>query len=252
MAGDTLAPVEPRDVISAIAGRTAAIGAAAYFHPDTMARGKELGLDGFRFYFLGRGGVLGDVEPEVVISAFGYFEPGLVATMWNSGKERIAPRAAAREFLACNADLGRAHFADVDGLDAYNEAAAAVVSATDLAGLTLFAAVVGETVPEDTPAAAIHHAVLLRELRGSAHLLAIRASGVTAAVAHAVTRPDDVAMFGYAEPPVVTDGDRAAMVRAEELTDELLVPSFSVLDDDAAEALVAGTRAMHAALTSGG
>ena len=32
-----------------------------YFDADTMAKGQELGLDGFRFYFLGRGGVLGDV-----------------------------------------------------------------------------------------------------------------------------------------------------------------------------------------------
>lgn len=42
------------------------IGAAFYFHPDTLARGKAAGLDGFRFYILGRGGVLGDVEPAVV------------------------------------------------------------------------------------------------------------------------------------------------------------------------------------------
>lgn len=249
MPADTLTAVDPRDVISAIAGRTAAIGASAYFHPATLARGKELGLDGFRFYFLGRGGVLGDVEPEVVVSAFGYFEPGLVAKMWNSGKERVAPRAAAREFLACNADLGRAELADVAGLDAYNEAAAAVVAATDLAGLTLFAGLAGETVPQDAPAAAIHHAALLRELRGSAHLLAVRASGLSAAVAHAIKRPDDVVTFGYAEPPEITHEYRAALDRAEALTDELLVPSFSVLDPDAAEVLVTGTKAMYAAIS---
>lgn len=242
--------MEPRDVISAIAGPTGDIGAAAYFHPDTLARAKELGLDGFRFYFLGRGGVLGDVEPEVVVSAFGYFEPALVAKMWNSGKERIAPRAAAREFLACNADLGRAKFAGIDGLDAYNAAAAAVVAATEVSGLALFAGYAAEPVPDDAPAAAIHHAVLLREMRGSAHLLAVRAVGLSAAVAHAVKRPDDVATFGYAEAPEVDDGARAALARAEELTDELLVPSFSVLDDGAARALVAGTEAMHAAITA--
>ncbi|MEX2625876.1 MAG: hypothetical protein WD225_03270 [Ilumatobacteraceae bacterium] len=241
--------MDPRDVITAIAAPTADIGAAAYFHPDTLARGKELGLDGFRFYFLGRGGVLGDVEPEVVVSAFGYFEPSLVAKMWNTGKERIAPRAAAREYLACNADLGRAKFDGLDGLDAYCEAASAVVGAADLAGLTLFAGVRGEPVPDDPPAAAIHYAVLLRELRGSTHLLAVRASGLSAALAHAVRRPDDVAAFGHGEPPEITDDDRAALVRAEELTDELLAPAFSVLDDGAADALVAGTRAMHAALS---
>lgn len=240
--------VEPRDVISAIAGPTGDIGASYYFHPDTLSRGKELGLDGFRFYFLGRGGVLGDVEPEVVVSAFGYFEPNLVASMWNSGKERIAPRAAAREYLACNADIGRARFAGIDGLDAYVEAAAAVVAAVDLAGLTLFAGYRAESVPDDTAGAAIHHAVLLRELRGSAHLLAVRASGLTAAQAHAVARPDDVAMFGYEAPPAIDEGHRSALARAEQLTDELLVPAFSVLDDSAAQALVAGTEAMRAAL----
>ena len=62
------------------------IGSAFYFHPDTVAKAKSLGLDGFRMYFLGRGGVLGDVEPAVVSSAFGYFEPGLLAHMWNIGQ----------------------------------------------------------------------------------------------------------------------------------------------------------------------
>ena len=67
--------MQPRDVIHAIAKPTGDIGASFYFDPDTLARGKELGLDGFRFYVLGRGGVLGDVEPDVVRSAFGYFHP---------------------------------------------------------------------------------------------------------------------------------------------------------------------------------
>ena len=92
--------------------------------------------------------------------------------------------------------------------------------------------------------------MVLRELRGSAHLVAVRAAGLTTAVAHAIKRPNDVATFGYAEPPAVTDADRAALVRAEALTDELLVPSFAVLDDAGAAALVAGTDAMYAAITA--
>lgn len=240
--------MDPRDVITTIAGPTGDIGAAYYFHPDTLARGTELGLDGFRFYFLGRGGVLGDVEPEVVVSALGYFEPSLVASMWNSGKERIAPRAAAREYLACNADLGRARFAGIAGLDGYVAAAAKVVSSIDLSGLALFAGYVAEPVPEDLPGAAIHHAVLLRELRGSVHLIAVRASGLTAAQAHAVARPGDVAMFGYETAPVVDDGHRAALARAEQLTDEMLAPAFAGLDAAEAQALVEVTAAMQAAL----
>jgi hypothetical protein len=242
--------VEPRDLITAIAGKTGDIGAAFYFHPDTLARGKELGLDGFRFYFLGRGGVLGDVEPDVVVSAFGYFSPAVVANVWTSGREVMAPREVAREYLACNAALGRAKLAEVPGLDAYVEAAAAVVAAVDVSGLPLFAGVRSEPVPEDTPGAAIHHGMLLRELRGSVHLVAVVASGLLSKQAHAIKRPGEVEMFGWREPIEIDETHRAALARAEELTNDLLVPAFSVLDEAGAAALVAGTDAIHAALTA--
>jgi hypothetical protein len=57
-------------------------------------------------------------------------------------------------------------------------------------------------------------------------------------------------MFGYQEPPVITDADRAAHQRAEDVTDDILLPAFSVLTAAQAEALIAGTDAMHAALTT--
>jgi hypothetical protein len=114
--------------------------------------------------------------------------------------------------------------------------------------LALFAAVRAEPVPDDLPAAAIHQAMVLRELRGSAHLAAVAAVGLTTPVAHAIKRPDDVAMFGYQAPPEITDADRAAHARAEDVTDDILVPAFSVLTESQASALIAGTDAMHAAI----
>jgi hypothetical protein len=242
--------VEPRDVIRAIAPKTADIGSAFYFHADTRARGKELGLDGFRFYIVGRGGVLGDVESDVVLSAFGYFEPSMLARMWDSARAIVPPRDAARAYLACNAELGRKVLAEVEGLAAYCEAAEAVVAAVDVGGLPQFAGVRAEPLPADVPARAIQLAVVLRELRGSTHLVAVRASGLATAVAHAIKRPDDVSLFGWAETPPVTDADRAALTRAESLTDDLLVPAFSELDAAGGAALVAGTDSMHAALTA--
>jgi hypothetical protein len=185
-----------------------------------------------------------------VVSAFGYFSPALVANVWNSGREVMAPREVAREYLACNAALGRAKLADVAGLEAYCEAAAAVVAAVDVAGLPLFAGVRAEPVPSDPAGAAIHHGVLLRELRGSVHLVAVVASGLVSQQAHAIKRPGEVEMFGWREPIEVDETHRAALARAEELTNELLVPAFSVLDDAGAAALVAGTDAIHAALTA--
>jgi hypothetical protein len=85
-------------------------------------------------------------------------------------------------------------------------------------------------------------------MRGSAHLAAVAAVGLRTAVAHAIKRPDDVATFGYEEPPTVTDRDRAAHARAEDVTDDILEPAYSVLSDDQAAALIAGTTSMHSAL----
>jgi hypothetical protein len=90
--------------------------------------------------------------------------------------------------------------------------------------------------------------MVLRELRGSAHLLALTACGVSTPVAHAIKRPGDVAMFGYDETPEVTDDDRARWHRAEELTDELLTPAYAALTDAQATALVNGTGQMAHAL----
>ena len=86
----------PEELVAATSAQINSLGAIYYFHPDTIAHGKEaLGLDGMRFYFIGRAGVLGDVEAPVVTAAFGYFAPAVVAKMWNSSKEKVAPRDAA-------------------------------------------------------------------------------------------------------------------------------------------------------------
>ena len=92
--------MQPVDTIHAIAKKTGDIGASFYFTPETLARGKELGLDGFRFYGLGRGGVLGDVEADVVRSAFGYFHPAIIDRIWNSATVGARPASRAREYLA--------------------------------------------------------------------------------------------------------------------------------------------------------
>lgn len=224
------------------------IGAAFYFHPDTVARGKEAGIDGFRFYILGRGGVLGNVEPAVVHGAFGYFNPGLIAKMWTSASERVPPRDAARLYHQCAHELGRAKLADVEGLDAFVDAVSQIIGGVEGASLPLFTAMRAEPVPEDLPAAAMHEAMVLRELRGSVHLLALVTQGLDSATAHAIKRPDDVTVFGYETAPDITDEDRAAWQRAEELTDDLLTPAYASLNDGQVDALVHGTAAIKAAL----
>ncbi|HUF99011.1 MAG TPA: hypothetical protein VMM60_12855 [Ilumatobacter sp.] len=224
------------------------LGAAFYFTPETVEVGKANGLGGFRFYFIGRGGVLGDVDADVVRSAFGYFNPDMVRKMWESSVAIMPPRDAARLYISCAHDFGRRKFASVDGLDVFVDAATTVIGAVEGASLPLFAGVRAEPVPDDTPAAAMHQAMVLRELRGSVHLLALTAMGLNSSVAHAVKRPDDLKMFGYEEAPALSDVDRTAWARAEALTDDILTPAYAALTDTQAQALIDGTNAMHAAM----
>ncbi len=231
----------------------AAIGPAFYFVPETLAVGKEHGLDGFRFYFLGRGGVLGDVEADVVTSAFGYFNPPVLQHMWDSGRERteLTPRAAGREYLRCAHEFGAKHLAEVAGLAEFCAAAEQVNDAVDRAGLALYAGLAAEPLADDLPARAMQLCAVLREFRGSAHLLAILATpGITPAIAHGIKRPDFWTFFGYdeADLPAGTDAERAALEAAERLTDDLVAPAFGVLDEAGRAALLDGLAAIQKAL----
>ena len=239
-----------QNTISAIAQKTGDIGAAFYFTSETVGRGKEFGLGGFYFYVIGRGGVLGDVEPAVVHSAFGYFNPGMIEKLWNGAREKIAPRDAAREYIACAHAHGRAHLSGIDGLDAYVAAVQKIFDSIDDSTFALFAGLKAEPIPSDAPAAAFHQAMVLRELRGCAHLTAIAAVGLPTVVAHAIKRPNDVATFGWAEGEVAepTADDIAKRDRAEAMTNEILGAAFASLTDEEVAALIAGTDAMHAAL----
>jgi hypothetical protein len=222
------------------------VGNRFYFDPDTLAAGKELGLDGFRFYFLGRGGVLGDVDPAVVVAAFGYFSPSVVELMWDSAKQIVEPRKAASAYAACADRFGSGALAGLDGLDAFNDAAETIIGAVDRSALPLFAGVAAEPLPDDPAARAYRNVCTLRELRGSVHLLAIVAAGVSPSVAHAIRRPDDVASFGWESAPDISDDDRSRLDAADALTDQLLVASVEALSDGQRDAFVAAVDAIGA------
>jgi hypothetical protein len=224
----------------------------AVFRASNAERGKTIGLDGFRFYFLGRGGVLGDVEAPVVTSAFGYFKPDLVTRIWDEARAIADPRETGRLYMSCCQDFGRAKLADVEGLAAFCEAAQAIDSAADRAGLTLFAATSDQPLADDPPARALQLAATLRELRGSAHLVAVLASGLEPKTAHYLRRPEVFQGFGWSveDIPSVGASDHDKLAAADKLTDQLLTPAFSAIDDDARAAMVATIGRMQAAIAA--
>lgn len=236
----------PQELVSTTAAPVGALGARFYFDPPTLAVGKEHDLDGFRWYYLGRGGVLGDVEASVVTSAFGYFAPALSDKIWNSAREKMAPRDAARRYLQCNADLGRQVLVESDVLAAFCDAAEASASAVSPAGLALWAGIAAEPLPDDLAGRAMQLIVSHRELRGSQHLAAIVGAGLPVDVAHALRRPDDVATFGWGDI-TIPDGAAETLAAVDRATDALSEQVYSTLSEEQRQAFADGVAHMTAA-----
>jgi hypothetical protein len=239
----------PEELVAAACPPIAEMGGAFYFLPETVAKAKEHGLDGFRLYFLGRGGVLGDTSAAVVRSAFGYFNPGLLAKMWETARTKLSPPDAAVIYWDACAESGRARLGDLD-LDPFLAAADAVADAADPSALTLFAGIRQMPLAADAPAHALQQIAVLREFRGSAHLVAVRAMGLVDSIAHFIKRPDMVEGFGWkAEDTAgITDADRAKLIEAEQLTDRIVTPAYAVLDGAGQQALLDGLAAIKLAL----
>ena len=223
-----------------------------YFSQSTIDTGKSLGLKGMEFYVAGRGGALGDCDGSVVAAAFGYFNPIIINAAWTLAIAKHPARSIGSVHYECAAVTGREKLSTLPNLAEFVAAMQKVFDAMDPDGLALFAAFKSLPLVEDLPGRAMQLAASLREYRGSAHLVAVRASGVSGIQAHFIKRPKDMKNFGWSESeyPHVDDETRARMVAAEKLTDALCIAPYSVLNEIERASLVAGARAFEAALAA--
>ncbi|MGW6619889.1 SCO6745 family protein [Nocardia sp. NPDC055002] len=213
------------------------LGGAFMISREARAFGETTGVAGFHgAYTRGRGGVLGDVDADVVTAAFGFFEPGCVRAAWESVPMPAAD-AAAEYMLACR-DFGQRRLAAFEQADRLAYLLGRVVDAAPSTGLPLFAGWRAMPVPEDGRAAVLQLTHVLRELRGGLHLVAVMANGLTPLQAILVAGspildgPGHAKFLGWTEPfETVTDDVRVRWDAAEKLTDELIAPCFDVLDD---------------------
>ena len=221
------------ETITATNASIFALGSKFMFHPVTVAKGKEAGFaNGFAMYFAGRGGPLGDCDADVVVASWGYFEPSLVRKMWEAGTAAMPARKAGEFYANASAQWGRDNLTGVKGLAAFNKLAEKLVRAADVQGLPLFAAWRAEPLPADTEGRAGQLLHVLREYRGSVHLLAIVATGLTPLEAHVTSRGVDGAkLFGWTDESTLPKPRPAAWKKAEALTDKLCVPTYSVLTE---------------------
>ena len=228
------------------------MGAAFYFIPETLAVGKAMGLGGMEFYVQGRAGQMGNTEPEAVAAAFGYFKPALLKSVLDAANAKSEPRVTGAAFMNACATMSRAKLSGVANLDALVAVLEKVNNAADGDGLALYAAINSEKLADDAAGRLLQLIAILREYRGSAHLIALRAAGVNSRTAHYMKRPDMWKQFGYTEEeaPVITDAVKAARAEAENITDRIVEPAYAVLSDAERTVLVDGLHAVKAALAA--
>jgi hypothetical protein len=225
--------VTPEECAHAVAGPIGRFGGDWMMAPSSFVPAIEAGFAGLDFYYRGRGGVLGEVDADVVVAAMGLLGPDLATSSWNDGRAVMEPDQAARMFAEACADFGRANFvAEVDYRE-LAELSGTVIRAADCAGLPLFAGWRAMPVPEDPKGGAAHQLNVLRELRGGAHVVAVIAHGLSPLQATLASTGPGVARFlGYSEPfPEVTDSVRATREEVEVTTNAIVAPAFAALDE---------------------
>jgi hypothetical protein len=182
------------DVVARTAGPVLEFSRGWMLSPETAARGAELGLQpGRGFWVVGRCGVLGDVDADVIAAAIGVMHPAMVRSQWESRPTTRPARAVSEAYAECAMDWGRSALAPMDAgrLARLVELCGVVIAAALPSTGAIFAGWRNLRVPEDDPAAAVALQInVLRELRGGAHLIALQAVGL---------RPLDALLT--AEPP---------------------------------------------------
>ncbi|WP_425298029.1 helix-turn-helix domain-containing protein, partial [Nocardia brasiliensis] len=92
------------------------LGGAFMLSREVKEFGSAIGVSGFHGpYTRGRGGVLGEVDADVVAAGFGFFAPERVRSAWESTP--IAAAEAAQAYSAACQDFGRRKLASFEAAD---------------------------------------------------------------------------------------------------------------------------------------
>ncbi len=250
------------DVVARTGLQVMAIGSTWMMDPATAERGTEVGLPGRTFWAVGRGGVLGDVDADVVAAAYGFIEPSMLREFWEAKPAGMRPQEAALQYAGAAAAWGRRVLGGL-GDEALTELAelAETVAAGSLAGVGgLFAgwrafdasSVAGD--PAGRATVALH---VLREHRGCAHVSAVLAAGLSP-IESIMCLPESrgggvprAQRFGWPEPYPEVSHLAAARAEAETMTDRIAAPAYAALTPAQRARFVELVGAAHAAATGG-
>lgn len=229
------------DALTAAARTADPIGAIpANFMLDgaTYERGGALGVDGVDFYFIGRGGALGDVGAPVVVAAMVFFEPSTVTAGWDRARKVLSPKEGAQSFIGCAHAWAESHLPDGPDYARLAALESRVISAASRASAPLFAAWADWAEPQSPKALALQRMNVLRELRGGVHGGAAVAAGLSPQEAVSFRSPYMSGIFGWGDPLPNADQFKAAWELAEEGTNRAMARYLAVLDPAELDELV--------------
>jgi Helix-turn-helix family len=226
------------------------IGTAIYLSPDVSGWAAEWGWDNpFSFYFAGRGGMLGDVGPEVVTAALGWFEPNAVNAMFTAGLGVAGASGAARRMAEAHSLWGDKYYSDVDDVESIASVTEELVGGLEGSALPLFVGWRDAAASQTPGGRAAQLMQMLREWRGGLHLVATTAVGLSPLEAILTNEGEGQAkFFGWSEPFEDCSSIKAKHDEAEEMTDQLCASALSkALDAGKFEAFGDGVSALRAA-----
>jgi hypothetical protein len=174
-------PVVPSSPARRLRDALEPIATVGWWSSAAAARLDELGHDFFDGYVWGRAASLGaDVCDDVVVAAFGVFEPGLLTAVYRQGRAISSQRAV----LSARAEGASAGLAaatpgvDRALVDDYGRLLMSALGDLDGVGRPLFSGLRQLPVPHDPYGRAWRAAELVREHRGDGHLAASVAAGL--------------------------------------------------------------------------
>jgi hypothetical protein len=228
------------------------LGMSFYFDSLTRETGKELGLNVYEFYGLGRGGTLGDVDTQTVQDAFYFFDPSVIDFVWTNARTKASPVDIADAHVRAAYAFADRTFGGIEPtvLSDFAVAVRRIVEGHDRGVCPLVDGYVAFPGPRDPVHAAYLATIFLRELRGGLHIHATREAGLDAVDACYLQDPGVFALHGYKEEaaPTVTEELTAQKARAEELTSAAMATCFAMLSDDERQAIARATPLMLDAL----
>ena len=226
------------------------IGTAVYLSPDVAGWASGWGwANPFAFYFAGRGGMLGDVGPDVVTSALGWFAPSAVHTMYAEGTEVAGATGAAARMAEAHGMWGEKHYGAVVGVDEIVAVTEEMVDGLEGSALPLFVGWRNATRADSPAGRAAQLMQILREWRGGNHLVATTAVGLSPLEAILTNEgPGQAKFFGWQEPFPDFAAMKERHLEAEEITDRLCATALAgALDPARFSDFEAGVTALRAA-----